>query len=354
MKPRFRSGPKRPILLFCLSAFAALPACSQAPMQPLAGDQEAGTAEEVIVAAPGRIEGASESVEVGAPMDGIIKALLVTEGQRVQAGDTLVALVCDDLESAEAAARARAEAAKQTRTRLLRGSRDEERREAEARRVAGEAERDQARRRYERVERLFQTDLIVSRDDLDRARRDLDVAEAALTAAAEREALVKAGPLPEEIARANADVEAAERTTREAASRVEKCSIRAPSAGTVLRCHLKAGEQVSLALPRAVVTLADTSSYRVRAEVDERDVGKISVGQEALVTAEAIGGGSLKGRVSRIEPLMGRKRIRTGDPAEKSDRDVQEVIIDLEPGPATLPVGLRVTVRFLRVEDRRE
>lgn len=44
---------------------------------------------------------------------------------------------------------------------------------------------------------------------------------------------------------------------------------------------------------------------------------------------------------------MGRKRVRSGDPAEKSDRDVLEVIVALASTDATLKVGLRVTVKFL-------
>jgi hypothetical protein len=37
----------------------------------------------------------------------------------------------------------------------------------------------------------------------------------------------------------------------------------------------------------------------------------------------------------------------TSDPADKSDRDVMEVIIDLESKPEYLPIGLRVSVIFL-------
>jgi hypothetical protein len=39
--------------------------------------------------------------------------------------------------------------------------------------------------------------------------------------------------------------------------------------------------------------------------------------------------------------------VRTGDPAEKSDRDVLETLVDLDKGDLPLALGLRVTVRFL-------
>jgi hypothetical protein len=51
--------------------------------------------------------------------------------------------------------------------------------------------------------------------------------------------------------------------------------------------------------------------------------------------------------VASFGELMGRKRVRTGDPAEKSDRDVLEVLIDMDERDERLVIGLRATVRFL-------
>jgi hypothetical protein len=44
---------------------------------------------------------------------------------------------------------------------------------------------------------------------------------------------------------------------------------------------------------------------------------------------------------------MGRKRIDSGDPSDKADRDVMETVIALDEKPE-LPVGIRVIVKFLR------
>jgi hypothetical protein len=44
---------------------------------------------------------------------------------------------------------------------------------------------------------------------------------------------------------------------------------------------------------------------------------------------------------------MGRRQILTSDPADKSDRDVMEVVVDLKNRPDGLPIGLRVSVLFL-------
>lgn len=69
-----------------------------------------------------------------------------------------------------------------------------------------------------------------------------------------------------------------------------------------------------------------------------------------MIQSDALQGEKLMGTVASIGSQMGRKKVRTGDPAEKSDRDVLEVLIDLDETNKLLVVGLRVTAQFLRVE----
>jgi HlyD family secretion protein len=97
-------------------------------------------------------------------------------------------------------------------------------------------------------------------------------------------------------------------------------------------------------------SIADTSIRQIRAEIDERDVDKVYVGQKVLIQADALDGRKLNGLVSRISSIMGRKTITTGDPSDKSDRDVLEVVIDLDDNTRPLPLGLRVTAQFLSRE----
>jgi multidrug resistance efflux pump len=115
----------------------------------------------------------------------------------------------------------------------------------------------------------------------------------------------------------------------------------------VLRVEIHAGETVSSLVPRPLFLLADTSRLRVRAEVDERDIGRVHVGQPVQVTADALGPAVLTGKVVRLSPLMGRRTVVSGDPAEKTDRDTLEVLAELDPAPVSPAIGLRVTVRFL-------
>src|SRR5262245_2548384 len=235
-------------MIGCLASLAT----GSGAREPLAAPSpEVG--ETIVFAAPGRIEGGSEVVEVGTAMDGVIEKVLVAEGNRVAAGQALVRLVCDDLEARLAAARADAESLRQVRRRLLRGSRKEDRDAAAAATAAARAQLTEASVPYERLRDLAEKEHVIAPQDKDQGRRDRDVAQANLERALEQERSVNAEPLPEETARADADVAAAESRVREAAARAGKCSITSPMDATVLRVHLREGEQVSLALPRALV-----------------------------------------------------------------------------------------------------
>ena len=300
----------------------------------------------VAFASPGRVEGASETTQVGAAADGILKAVYVKEDQLVKRGTLLGEIACDDLQASLQTTIAEADGARQTRTRLLRGARDEEKKIATEKTAAARATFEEAKSRLEMQHALYQREQ-VSRATFEQAVRDLGVADANLQAAVRTEELLAAPPLQEEKARADADVLAAEGRVRTAQERIGKCSIVAPIDGTVLRVYARRGESFSTVAPRPLFSLADTSSRHIKAEIDERDVDKVSIGQKVVIQADALDGKRLNGLVVRISAMMGRKSISTGDPSDKSDRDILEAVIDLKDDTQYLPIGLRVTVQFL-------
>jgi|SRR5690242_1566237 len=301
---------------------------------------------DVIFASPGRVEGASDATDVGAAADGILRNVYVEEGQPVKRGALLAEIACQDLEARLQTASAEADAARQARTRLLRGARDEEKKMAADKTDAARATFQEAKSRLDMQRALFEKEEI-SRAVYDQAVRDLSVAEANLRAAMQNQALVAAPPLQEDSARADAEVSAAEGRVRAAREQIGKCSILAPIDGIVLRVYARRGESYSTVMPRPLFSIADTSVRRIKAEIDERDVERVSLGQKVSIQADALRGKRLRGSVIRISDVMGRKSIDSGDPADRRDRDVLEAVIDLDHGAPSLPIGLRVTVQFL-------
>jgi HlyD family secretion protein len=251
------------------------------------------------------------------------------------------------LQSALQVATANRDSSKEAHVRLERGSRPEERQAATQKTAAAKAVLDQAAAQLARMSKLYDAQEI-SRLAFEEAQRDRDVAEAQFQQAQRSEELVNAGALPEELARADADLSAAEAGIKLAQDKLDKCVIRAPISGSILRILLREGESFGLVAPRPLFTMADVSGRRVRAEVDENDIANVHVGQKLLVSADAYSHRTFAGVVTQLANVMGRKSVVTGDPAQKADRDILEVTADLNQPANALPIGLRVTVQFIR------
>jgi multidrug resistance efflux pump len=308
-------------------------------------------ADAVIFAASGRVEGLSDTIDVGAATDGVLKAVYVTEGQSVAKDAVLGEIACDDLNAALQASLAEADVARQARTRLLRGARPEERQVAANKTAAARVTLAQARAQFNRQQVLY-TGGEISAADYERAGRDFGVAKAEFLAAVKTQQVVAAVPLPEEKARADAEVAAAEDQVRVAQERLKKCSIVAPISGTVLHVNARPGESFSTVTPRTLFTMADASGRRVKAEIDERDISKIAAGQPVIINPEGISDETFAGTVQSVSSAMGKKSVFADDPADKLDRDVLEATITLGADANPLPIGLRVTVRFLSTKPR--
>jgi HlyD family secretion protein len=130
-----------------------------------------------------------------------------------------------------------------------------------------------------------------------------------------------------------------------AAAAIERLTIRAPISGTVLQINAKPGELAAPANAQPLLIIGDVSALRVRAELDERDVGEVKIGQSAVIRADAFRGREFAGKVSFIAPIVEPGRISARGQRNVTDVDVVEVLVDLaQPNP--LAVGMKVDVYF--------
>ncbi len=60
----------------------------------------------------------------------------------------------------------------------------------------------------------------------------------------------------------------------------------------------------------------------MRVDVDETDVDKVQIGQEAYVTADAFRRQKFWGRAVRVGQQLGPKNVRTDEPTEKVDTKI--------------------------------
>jgi HlyD family secretion protein len=296
-----------------------------------------------MVAAPGRIEPLSEEISLSSELPGKLRAILVAEGDRVRAGQPVAQLENDDYQARVMSAEADVQRREAELRRVINGARATERREAAAAVKAAGATVENARTAYQRRRTLYSTGDI-AKEEVDRTQRELESAEKQFEAAQEHFRQIDDAAREEDRSRAQAEVARAQAGLREARALLDKTTIRAPIGGMILRKHLRAGEAVRESAP--VVTMADVSRLRVRAELDELDVARVRRGQHAYVTAAAFRGQKFGGSVVRIGQMLGRKNFRTGEATERVDTKVLEVLVELEGHPA-LPVGLRVDTFLL-------
>jgi HlyD family secretion protein len=276
------------------AADAPRPAQQAAAQREVAGD---GAREALpprgLISGHGIVEPADREVRLGAQVPGVIAKIEVEEGQPVEKGAPLVQLLAD-VERAELAARTADLEAAQERAKL-----------------SGAISA--------RIEKLARGGASTG-DEQDRA-----VAQAAIDRAA---------------------VKQAEARLTEARARLDRLTVKAPYAGTVLQVVVREGEYFNpQGAGASLVTLGDLSKIRVRMDVDERQIGQVREGQSGYVTAKAFGDRRFPGKVVEIGKRMGRKNVRTDEPTERIDTKVLEVVLELEDG-RDLVQGLRV-VGFL-------
>jgi HlyD family secretion protein len=296
--------------------------------------------------APGRVEPVGGEIRLGAQIPGRVAEVMVAANDKVAAGDLLVRLDDEDLLPRVQAAAAEAAVRKRERDAAdAVGKPAQDRRAAEDALATAERQLAQAREDMDRIARQRRsgtgaaTDLDQARDATNKARDRVVQARDGL-----RKALAVDGlpaPTRQEVALTSARAELA---LAEAA--LEKTRIRAPSSGTVLQVMAKAGEAAAPSPEAPLLVMGDLTALRVRAEFEERDLGKVHDGQAAVVRSDAYPGRDFDGKVTFLARSLGPSRLGPRGPRKPTDVDVLEVLIELTGNPSLLP-GMRVDV-FLR------
>jgi HlyD family secretion protein len=298
--------------------------------------------------ATGRIEPKEGEVRLDTQVPGKIAEVTVKLNDPVLAGDLLVRLDDEDLFAKYTAA----EAEVQVRLR----ERDEEpakgieldRRKAEDTVAVSERAVFKARQARDTSQRAVRSGK-ATLDDLKAAAGKLKAAQEKL--AADRDALVKVSekpdmPLPSRL-ESGLTIARAELSQVELA--IEKTRVRAPSDGVALNVWAKVGETAELLPDTALVLFGDISSLRVRAEVEERDVVKLRIGQRVVIRADAYPDRDFEGVISSMATALGPPRILSRGPRRPNDVEVLEVLATLDGQPVLL-TGMRVDV-FFKLEN---
>lgn len=151
----------------------------------------------------------------------------------------------------------------------------------------------------------------ISAEERDSAQATFDSNVAALEAAKAQEQAaqfsLRAAQAQHEVAQAQlasaeAQVKQSEAALRQAQIDLDHTYIRAPVDGTVVSRSVDVGQTVaaSLSAPTLFLIAQDLTKMQVDTNVDEADIGRVRVGQDAAFTVDAFPGEIFKGKVVQI------------------------------------------------------
>lgn len=287
------------------------------------------------VVATGRVATPSRVI-VGTEIVGTLLSREVEPGDRVEAGQIVARLRAEEAE-------ARLVEAEAARLQLLQRTRPE----AQAQLAEARARHAQAQRESARLADLAARQLVAA-ERAEQAAEALAVAEAGLR----RAEVAAAASSPE-----GSDTRLLEARVASARATLARSEIRAAVAGTVLRRLAEPGEVLSAG--RGILELARAGATEVIAQVDERNLDRLALGQTALVSADAYPEQRLGATVSEIAPAVDAQtgtveiRLTVLDPPATLKQDMT-VSVDIEVGRRDRALSVPNEVLRARRGDRAE
>jgi len=181
-------------------------------------------------------------------------------------------------------------------------------------------------------------EIAIAQAEVDKAQAQVKGAQARGTRAQAQLDLLQAGASAEQVAVAVAQVAQAQIALDLAQAALDNTRLIAPFAGTAGALMVKEGEMVTVGRP--VLIISDLKRLNVEiTDVDEFDIVKVEVDQEAKVTFDALPGQELTGRVSHITPM----------PSFGQDGTTYTVTIELSERDPSLRWGMTAFVEIIVV-----
>jgi HlyD family secretion protein len=263
-----------------------------------------------VAIADGKADVEGGIIQVAARRAGVIREVLVQEGQDVTQGQVLARL--EDDEPRLAAERAAAEVA-----------------QARAQIALLQVERVSAQREFQRLEGLASSNFVAAQK-LDQARDAIRAAEA-------------------RIAAQQATVATAQARLNEARYDQELSVIRAPADGRIVRRYANPGAGASTLNVSNMFDLEPRAERIVRAEIAEGALPFVAVGQRVQLAPESDPSKTYTGQVLRRAAVFGARKLQSDDPNERTDDRVVEVVVATDNAPFL--IGQRVLVKFMRPQQ---
>jgi HlyD family secretion protein len=248
-------------------------------------------------------------IQVAARRAGVIRDVLVQEGDDVAKGQVLARLEDDEPRLASEQAQAQV-------------------RQARAAVALLQVQLAAAQREERRLEGLAPSNFVAAQK-LDQARDAVREAEAKIMA---QQAIVATAEAAHNVARYDQELSI----------------IRAPANGRIVRRYANPGAGASTLNVSNMFDLEPHAGRIVRAEIAEGSLPFVNIGQTVQMSPESDPTKIYPGKVLRRAAVFGARKLQSDDPTEKTDDRVVEVVVDSSGAPFL--IGQRGLVKFVRTQ----
>ena len=301
----------------------------------------------------GLVEARAENIALGTAVPGIVLEVYVTNdqlGQRVDAGTPLFRVDDRHLKSQLRTLEANLKLAEAQLARLEQMPRPEEIPPSEAKVLVAEANRTRLKDLLDRGEQLLAKKVMVEEEFTSR-RFNFAAADQQYQQAVAEDALLKAGSWNPDKVVSQASVDAARASVANLEIEIDRCVVRAPAEGQILKIDVRPGEYVAASAAKALILLGDLERLRIRVDIDEQDISRFDTTGQAIATARGATDRKLPLKFVRVEPYVVPKRAFTGDNTERIDTRVLQVLYEIDSDPPGVYVGQQVDVL---IQSRRD
>lgn len=266
----------------------------------------------------------------------------VAEGEQVKAGQLLLQLDPRRLDAQVAQASAEVAQARSRLDELNNGARSEVIEAAQAALVRARADAKAAALNFQRIETLFQRKQVAVAE-LDRARASRDESAAAVKSSDAQLRELTNGTRPEQLAQADAALQAASNRLQQLQLNRQHLDVRAPRAGRVDSLPFRVGDQPPAHAEVVSLLVGDAPYARLFVPASQRN--RVAIGDELTITVEGIAT-SFTGKVRSIasDPGFTPYYALTGDDASRLVYRA-EVLLQGE-AASRLPAGLPLTAEL--------
>lgn len=258
------------------------------------------------IAGTGLLEALSENVSIGVPVPGLVSEVMVKVSDQVKEGDVLMKIDDRELRAQLVTQKANVAVAK----------------------AAVEVKAANLAKVQDTLDRLNSVGdkRAISMDDLKNRTNDVLVAKA-------------------DAESAKAQLHAAEAAVQASEMLLERLTIKAPRAGSILQVNIRPGEFASTQPRLAPIILGDLEKLQIRCDIDEQNAVRVRPGMTAKAYVKGDRENAIPLSFVRIEPFVIPKTSLTGSSTERVDTRVLQVIYSLQiPKDRTLYVGQQVDV----------